>query len=70
MSRGRAAFTPTWDAFLVADCTLNFPGHAEEGDALLRQSFGASYERLQAVKAKYDPQNVFRSNFNIVPADR
>jgi FAD/FMN-containing dehydrogenase len=47
---------------------LNFPGSVEEGDALLRQSFGKSYERLQAVKAKYDPDNVFRSTFNIVPA--
>jgi FAD/FMN-containing dehydrogenase len=47
---------------------LNFPGLAEEGDALLRQSFGSSYERLQAVKAKYDPENVFRSTFNIEPA--
>ncbi len=47
---------------------LNFPGHTEEGDALLRQSFGSSYERLQAVKAKYDPENLFRSTFNIAPA--
>jgi FAD/FMN-containing dehydrogenase len=47
---------------------LNFPGLTEEGDALLRQSFGSSYERLQAIKAKYDPENVFRSTFNIVPA--
>jgi FAD/FMN-containing dehydrogenase len=46
---------------------LNFPGLAEEGDALLRQSFGGSYERLQAVKARYDPDNVFRSTFNIAP---
>jgi len=23
---------------------------------------------LQAVKAKYDPNNLFRSNFNIAPA--
>ena len=46
---------------------LNFPGEAEEGDALLRQSFGSSYERLQAVKAKYDPDNLFRSTFNIAP---
>jgi FAD/FMN-containing dehydrogenase len=47
---------------------LNFPGLAEEGDALLRESFGASYEGLQAVKAKYDPDNVFRSTFNITTA--
>ena len=47
---------------------LNFPGQTEEGDALLRQSFGSSYDRLQAVKAKYDPENLFRSTFNIPPA--
>ena len=47
---------------------LNFPGLTEEGDTLLRQSFGASYERLQAVKTKYDPDNVFSSTFNIAPA--
>jgi FAD/FMN-containing dehydrogenase len=44
---------------------LNFPGHAEESDALLRESFGSSYPRLQQVKAKYDPENLFRSTFNI-----
>jgi FAD/FMN-containing dehydrogenase len=44
---------------------LNFPGHAEEADALLRESFGPSYARLQTVKAKYDPDNLFRSTFNI-----
>jgi FAD/FMN-containing dehydrogenase len=49
---------------------LNFPGHAEEGEAILRQSFGKSYERLQSIKAKYDPDNVFRSTFNIAPVGR
>jgi FAD/FMN-containing dehydrogenase len=42
-----------------------FPGLAEEGEPLLRESFGASYARLQAVKAAYDPDNLFRSTFNI-----
>jgi FAD/FMN-containing dehydrogenase len=44
---------------------LNFPGLAEEGDTLLRESFGTSYARLQSLKARFDPDNVFRSTFNI-----
>jgi FAD/FMN-containing dehydrogenase len=47
---------------------LNFAGLAEEGERLVRDSFGGNYERLQAVKAAYDPENLFRSNFNIAPA--
>ena len=44
---------------------LNFPGFAEEGEELLRTSYGDSYERLKDVKAKYDPENVFRGSFSI-----
>jgi FAD/FMN-containing dehydrogenase len=44
---------------------LNFPGFAEEGEDLLRNSFGENYPRLQQIKAKYDPENFFRSNLNI-----
>ena len=44
---------------------LNFPGFAEEGEDLLKESYGASYGRLKELKAKYDPENVFRSSFSI-----
>ncbi len=47
---------------------FNFPGFHEEGDSALRQSFGDAYDRLAAVKARYDPDNIFRLNANIKPA--
>ena len=46
---------------------LNFAGLAEEMENMVRGSFGENYSRLQAVKAKYDPYNLFRTNFNISP---
>ncbi len=47
---------------------LNFPGQGEEGERLLRDSFGANYARLREIKQKYDPDNIFRFNPNIRPA--
>ncbi|EJN59299.1 FAD-binding oxidoreductase [Halogranum rubrum] len=40
----------------------------EEGDDRIRATYGDNYERLQRVKAEYDPDNVFHVNQNIEPA--
>ena len=46
---------------------LNFPGLGEEKDELVRAGYGANYDRLVELKAKYDPTNLFRMNLNIPP---
>jgi FAD/FMN-containing dehydrogenase len=40
----------------------------EEGDARVRTTYGANYDRLAQVKAEYDPGNLFHVNQNIKPA--
>lgn len=41
---------------------------ADEGADKVRANFGAEkYARLSALKAKWDPQNLFRLNQNIKP---
>jgi len=48
---------------------LNFPGLGEEKEALVRAGYGVNYDRLAELKTKYDPENLFRMNLNIAPAD-
>jgi FAD/FMN-containing dehydrogenase len=40
---------------------------AEEGDLRVREAYGANYDRLAALKQKYDPTNLFCLNSNIKP---
>jgi FAD/FMN-containing dehydrogenase len=46
---------------------VNFVG--DEGEAHVRAAYpNGTWERLRKVKAKYDPDNLFRLNQNIPPA--
>jgi FAD/FMN-containing dehydrogenase len=45
---------------------VNYLG--DEGEARVRAAYGVNYERLRAIKNKYDPTNFFRLNQNIKPA--
>jgi len=48
--------------------SINFFG-TDDGQDRVRASFGTNYERLSAIKAKYDPRNLFRLNANIIPSE-
>ena len=48
---------------------VNFLG--DEGEARVREAYpGSTWERLAAVKARYDPTNLFHRNQNIPPATK
>jgi FAD/FMN-containing dehydrogenase len=48
---------------------VNFLG--DEGEARIRQAYpGSTWDRLAAIKARYDPDNLFRLNQNVPPGNR
>jgi FAD/FMN-containing dehydrogenase len=59
-----------WEAvhpFNLAGAYVNFMMD-DEAPERVQATYGENYKRLAAVKAKYDPENLFRVNQNIQPA--
>ena len=51
--------------FAIQRTYVNFLN--DEGAARVRAAYGPNYQRLVAIKTKYDPENVFHLNQNIKP---
>jgi len=47
---------------------LGFSADEAGDDEVVEQQFGGNIDRLRAIKARYDPGNLFRINNNITPA--
>jgi FAD/FMN-containing dehydrogenase len=61
----RGAFAAV-EPYLADGRWLNYLGD-DQGDDAIRAAYGENYERLRDVKRRYDPENVFHLNHNIVP---
>lgn len=62
------AYLAEMEAYSTGGLYVNFPGLGEEGEQLVKDAYGAHYNRLVALKTRYDPTNLFRLNQNIKPA--
>jgi hypothetical protein len=40
---------------------------SDDGNDRVKKAYGTNYAKLQAIKTKYDPENFFRLNNNIIP---
>ena len=52
--------------YLVPSAYSNYL--SDEGETQVREAYGPNYQRLVALKHKYDPTNLFRMNHNIKPS--
>jgi FAD/FMN-containing dehydrogenase len=58
-----------WDAvhpYATGGAYVNFM--MDEGQGRVEATYGENFSRLAAIKAKYDPDNLFHVNQNIRPA--
>jgi FAD/FMN-containing dehydrogenase len=53
------------ERFMSQRAYVNFLG--DEGTARVRAAYGPNYQRLVALKTRYDPENIFHLNQNIKP---
>jgi len=63
----------TWEAmqpYASAGVCMSYPGQeSEDGGARIEAAYGpGKYDRLVALKTRYDPDNLFRMNQNVRPA--
>jgi FAD/FMN-containing dehydrogenase len=54
------------EPFVAEGRYVNYLGNDEPGDPV-RSAYGPNYRRLQEIKTKYDPTNLFHMNQNIKP---
>ena len=61
------AFLAEMEPYSTGSLYINFPGFGEEGEQLVKDAYGANYNRMVALKNRYDPNNLFRLNPNVRP---
>jgi FAD/FMN-containing dehydrogenase len=54
------------EQFMRDGSYVNYLGDDESSDRI-KSAYGVNYDRLQKLKTRYDPDNVFHLNPNIVP---
>lgn len=66
----KAWATEYWTAVHPFDRAGAYPNFmmGDEGEGRIKASYGDNYPRLAALKRKFDPTNLFKSNHNIRPA--